>query len=406
MSEEERTPEKDTASVGLGHEAASHLGALKPPVYDSTTYVFASAKEGKEFFARAYGDEGEIADGYIYSRLDSPSLKPAEARLAFWEGADDALIFSSGMGAISTLLLTFLRPGDLVLYTVPGYGGTVALMRRLLTEFGVVTRPFAAGTTESRLRELVGDESLALMWVETPANPTNELFDIASCAEFAHGAGAKAVVDNTFLSPVWQVPIAHGADLVVHSATKYLGGHSDLMAGAVCGGSEDIAALRRTRYEIGTTPSPQTGWLLARSLETLRIRVERQTANATRIAAFLSGNDRVSAVRHLSLLAPGDPGREIYDKQCLGPGAMVAFEIRGGETQSFRFLDSLQVIRLATSLGGTESLASHPWTMSPPSVPDADKLEMGITPGLIRLSVGIEHVDDLIADLDRALTAI
>ena len=406
MSDEKRTPEKDTASVGLGHEAASHLGALKPPVYDSTTYVFSSAKEGKDFFARVYGDEGAIADGYIYSRLDSPSLKPAEARLAFWEGADDALIFSSGMGAISTLLLTFLRPGDLVLYSVPGYGGTVALMRRLLTEFGVLTRSFAAGTTETQLRELAGDDRMALIWVETPANPTNELFDIALCAEFAHGAGAKAVVDNTFLSPVWQVPIAHGADLVVHSATKYLGGHSDILAGAVCGGSEEIAALRRTRYEIGTTPSPQTGWLLARSLETLRIRVERQTTNATRIAAFLAGNDRVTAVSHLSMLEPGDSRLEIYERQCLGPGAMVAFEIDGGETESFRFLDSLQVIRLATSLGGTESLASHPWTMSPPSVPDDDKREMGITPGLIRLSVGIEHVDDLIADLDQALTAI
>jgi methionine-gamma-lyase len=293
-----------------------------------------------------------------------------------------------------------------VLYSLPVYGGTATLMQGLLLEFGVVTKPFRSMASRDDLEALVGGEKLAMVYVETPANPTNDLFDLALAGAVARGQGARLVVDNTFLSPVWQKPITHGADLSLHSATKYLGGHSDLTAGAVCGSTDDIGRLRHTRYEIGTTPSPATSWLLGRSLETLRIRVEQQTANATQIARFLAHHDRVSAVSHLSLLEPGDPRHEIYKKQCEGPGAMVSFEIDGGEAESFRFLDAMGLVRLATSLGGTESLASHPWTMSPPTVPDEEKRSIGVTPGLIRLSVGIEDVRDLVADLDQALAAV
>ncbi|MGB8361062.1 MAG: aminotransferase class I/II-fold pyridoxal phosphate-dependent enzyme [Acidimicrobiia bacterium] len=393
----------DTTSVGLGYEAAEHLGSLKLPIYETSTFVFESAEEGKRFFEQAYGEDADADAGYIYSRLDSPNLRPAEARLARWEEAEEGLLFGSGMGAITTVLLTFLRPGDQVLYSNPVYGGTAALMRGLLTEFGVECVPFSEGVDPAGLAD---GERLAMVYVETPANPTNALFDIESSAELAHTHGARLVVDNTFLSPVWQRPIAHGADLSLHSATKYLGGHSDLTAGAVCGGRHDIAALRRTRYEIGTTPSPSTGWLLTRSLETLRLRVERQTENATRIAEFLDRHPKVTLVRHLSLLQPGDPGHDIYKRQCLGPGAMISFEIDGEEAEVFRFLNAMSVVRLATSLGGTESLASHPWTMAPPTLPAEQKLSIGVTPGLVRLSVGIENISDLIRDLDRALTAV
>lgn len=395
----------DTDSVALGHEARRHLGSLKPPIYETSTFVFENAEEGKRFFEIAYGEETGEA-GYIYSRLDSPNLAPAEARLAAWEGADDAAIFTSGMGAITSVLLTFLRPGDLVVYSLPAYGGTTTLMTGLLADFGVSTRPFGAGATLDDLDALVGDGNLAMVFVETPANPTNELFDLAQLAGLANRHEARLVVDNTFLSPVWQKPVLHGADLSLHSATKYLGGHSDLTAGAVCGGTEDIARLRRTRYEIGTTPSPSTGWLLGRSLETLRLRVEQQTGNATQIADFLTGHDKVGKVSHLSLLEPGSTQHDIYKRQCDGPGAMVSFEINGGEAECFRFLNTMQLVRLATSLGGTESLASHPWTMSPPTVADDEKPSIGVTPGLIRLSVGIENAADLIADLDQALAAV
>lgn len=389
--------------MGLGYDATSHLGSLKLPIYETSTFVFETAEEGKRFFELAYGDDPEADPGYIYSRLDSPNLGPAEARLARWEEAEDALIFTSGMGAITSVLLTFLRPGSQVVYSSPVYGGTSTLMRGLLTQFGVDCVPFGEGDDPS---PLVDAEDLAMVYVETPANPTNALFDIEASADLAHAHGARLVVDNTFLSPVWQKPITHGADLSLHSATKYLGGHSDLTAGAVCGSKDDIALLRRTRYEIGTTPSPSTGWLLTRSLETLRLRVERQTENATRIAEFLQGHPKVGVVRHLSLLEPGRQGHDIYKRQCLGPGAMISFEIDGGEAEVFRFLNAMSVVRLATSLGGTESLASHPWTMAPPTVPDEQKMAIGVTPGLVRLSVGIENVSDLIGDLDQALAVV
>ena len=406
MSADERQVHPDTASVGRGHVAARHLGSLKPPIYETSTFVFDNARQGKEYFARAYSGEGDDGDpGYIYSRLDSPSLAPAESRLAFWEHADEALIFSSGMAAITTVLLTFLRPGDLVLYSMPTYGGTTSLMTGLLTDFGVIARPFRSSAGLDELRALVEADPLAMVYVETPANPTNELFDLEVAAGLAGEHDARLVVDNTFLSPVWQLPLDHGAHISLHSATKYLGGHSDLTAGAVCGSSGDIAELRHMRYRIGTTASPAAGWLLARSLETLRLRVERQTENATRIATFLAGHQRVGRVNHLSLLQPGEPGHDIYERQCLGPGAMISFEIPGGEEECFRFLDAMRVIRLATSLGGTESLASHPWTMSPPSVPEDEKLAIGVTPGLIRLSVGVEDATDLIGDLSSALAA-
>jgi methionine-gamma-lyase len=394
--------------VSLGHDSAASLGSLKPPIYETSTFVFETAEQGKRFFEAAYGDVGADPEelGYIYSRLDSPSLAPAEARLAVWEEAADALIFGSGMGAITTVLLAFLKPGDLVLYSMPVYGGTATLMTGLLTDFGVITRPFRQVATIDDLEGLIGDDRLAMVYVETPANPTNDLFDIELAAELAARHDARVVVDNTFLTPVWQKPLVHGAHLSLHSATKYLGGHSDLTAGAVCGNAADIAELRHMRYRIGTTPSPSTGWLLARSLETLRLRVERQTQNAVRLAEFLESHERVSVVSHLSLLTPGDPSHDIYKRQCLGPGAMISFEVAGGEDEAFRFLNKMKVIRLATSLGGTESLASHPWTMSPPSVPEHEKRAFGITPGLIRLSVGIEDPDDLVSDLDRALAAI
>ncbi|MFP3882574.1 MAG: trans-sulfuration enzyme family protein [Actinomycetota bacterium] len=407
MGDQSKRRHPDTDSVSLGHDAIRHLGSLKPPIYETSTFVFETAEEGKRFFEAAYGtseDAGEVS-GYIYSRLDSPSLASAESRLASWEEGEDAAIFTSGMAAITSVLLTYLRPGDVVVYSIPTYGGTATLMNGLLADFGVITRPFRSDATIDGLHELVGEDSLAMVYVETPANPTNELFDLELARGLADEHGARLVVDNTFLSPVWQRPITLGADLSVHSATKYLGGHSDLTAGAVCGSSDEISRLRRTRYEIGTTPSPSTGWLLGRSLETLRLRVEQQTSNATEIATFLATHDKVDRVAHLSLLEPGDPQHEIYQRQCDGPGAMVSFEIHGGEAECFRFLDAMEVVRLATSLGGTESLASHPWTMSPPTVPDDEKTAIGVTPGLIRLSVGLEHVDDLIADLETALSA-
>lgn len=409
MSSEDLPEHPDTSSVTGGHDPARHLGSLKPPIYETSTFVFETAEEGKRFFEVVYGlDEardGEVA-GYIYSRLDSPNLEPAESRLARWEEADDAVIFNSGMAAITTVLLTFLRPGDMVLYGSPLYGGTATLMTGLLPDYGVETRAFPSDSSLEDLEALASDGRLSMVFVETPANPTCDIFDIELAARLADRHEARLVVDNTFLSPVWQKPLLHGADLSLHSATKYLGGHSDLTAGAVAGSRDDIAALRHTRYQIGSTASPSTGWLLARSLETLRLRVEQQTQNATRLASFLEAHAKVSRVNHLSLLEPGDRRHNVYKRQCLGPGAMISFEVEGGESGAFRFLNALKVVKLTVSLGGTESLASHPWSMSHSTMGEEEKSALGVTPGLIRFSVGIEGVGDLIADLESALDVL
>jgi methionine-gamma-lyase len=409
MDQPERPVDPDTEAVAAGHRAAEHLGSLKTPLYETSTFVFETAEQGKRYFELVYGlDDAELGEepGFIYSRLDGPNLRVAEARLARFEGAEDALLFNSGMAAISTLFLTFLRPGDHVLYSYPVYGGTATLLEGMLAEFGVTSTPFGPEASEDELEDMAQGPDLAMVYVETPANPTNDIFDIAQASRLAQRHHALLTVDNTFLSPIWQRPIEHGADLVVHSATKYLGGHSDLTAGVVCGEATLLDPIRKNRYRLGTTAQPATAWLLTRSLETLRMRVEKQTSNATEVAAFLAEHPMVAMVNHLSLLPPDDPRRGLYDRQCLGPGAMISFEVVGGEEEAFRFLDAMRVVNLAVSLGGTESLASHPWSMSHSTMsPDEKKLN-GVSPGLIRLSVGIESAADLIADLDAALSAI
>ncbi len=397
-----------TASVNDGHEPQRHLGSLKTPIYETSTFVFETAEEGKRFFEVAYGlDQAQPGEelGYIYSRLDSPNVRVAEARLATWEKSEDALLFNSGMAAISTVFFTHLRPGSEILYSTPAYGGTAALLEGMFSEFGVTAKSFTAGATEGDLRKMVGDD-LAMVYVESPANPTNDIFDIEMAGRVAHESGAILAVDNTLLSPVWQRPLELGADLSIHSATKYLGGHSDLTAGAVCGSKTELEEMRHNRYRLGTTAQPHTGWLLSRSLETLSLRVERQTETATNVAGFLNGHAKVASVNHLSLLAEDDPRRVVHHKQATGPGAMIAFEVIGGEEEAFRFLNAMRLVHLAVSLGGTESLASHPWTMSHSTMAPDDKKLIGVTPGLIRLSIGIEASLDLIADLDKALEEV
>lgn len=406
MRDGEASQHADTQSVNAGHDAKEHHGSLKPPVYETSTYVFESAEEAKRLFQVAYDLDGaeEIdQSGYIYTRLDNPNARVAEARLAVWEDTGDALVFNSGMAAISTVFLAHLRPGRAILYSTPLYGGTATLLQRFLPEWGVETIAFTPGSNEADLLAMAEGKDVAMVYLETPANPTNDIFDIEMGARVADAKDARLVVDNTFLSPVWQKPIHHGADLVIHSATKYLGGHSDLTAGAVCGPEVDIEELRHLRYRLGGTPSPQTAWLLSRSLETLRLRIEKQTSNAVELAAFLAGHPKVTAVNHLSLLNDSDPRFGTYRRQCLGPGAMISFEVVNGEEGAFRFLDAMKLVHLTTSLGGTESLASHPWTTSHSTWQPDEKLAIGVTPGLIRFSVGIEAVEDLIADLDQAL---
>ena len=410
--------EPESLSMGYGYRPAWSEGALKSPIFQTSTFVFETAEQGKRFFALATGqvepEEGE-EPGLIYSRLNNPDLEILEDRLCLWEDADMGLVFASGMAAVATTLLTYLRPGDVLLHSEPLYGGTTHLVEITLAEFGIIPVPFGAGMTrddvEARLDSVAPRHPLGMIFVETPANPTNDLIDIRMCADVAasrSGDGHRPLlaVDNTFLGPLWQHPLQHGADLVVYSATKYLGGHSDLVAGAVIGSEEHVRPVASTRTYLGTMADPWTGWLLMRSLETLHMRMTRQADTAAKVARFLIEHPKTTGVRFLDLLDEDDPQHVIYRRQCLGPGAMISFEVQGGEAEAFRFLNGLQLVKLAVSLGATESLAEHPASMTHAGVPADEKARTGVTDALVRISVGVEDSDDLIADLSQALELV
>ncbi|HEX9109690.1 MAG TPA: cystathionine gamma-synthase family protein [Longimicrobiales bacterium] len=408
----------ETLMMGYGYDPALSEGAVKVPIFQTSTFVFRSAEEGKAFFELAYGlreQRPQEEPGLIYSRLNNPDLEVLEDRLTLWDDAEDGLVFTSGMAAISTTVLSFARPGDVVVYSEPIYGGTEFFVDRILPQFGIERVGFCAGTAgalEQAVDKAVARGRVAMILLETPANPTNALVDIARTAEIARGLkdreGRRPIVavDNTFLGPLWQQPLRHGADLVLYSLTKYVGGHSDLIAGGCLGSEELVKVVRGMRTILGTMPDPFTGWLLLRSLETLKLRMTASMKSARYVAEFLADHPKVARVHYLGLLAEGDPQREIYLRQCTGPGSTFAFELRGGEAEAFRFLNALQHVKLAVSLGGTESLAEHPASMTHSDVPPDVQAHIGITPGMVRISVGVEHPEDIIADVAQALEAV
>ena len=414
ISEQHLHPE--SLMMGYGYKPEWSEGALKSPIFQTSTFVFETAEEGKAFFEVATGQRagrpGEKT-GLIYSRLNNPDLEIVEDRLTLWDGAESAAVFASGMAAIATTLLAYLRPGDVLLHSCPLYGGTDHLVNDILPEFGIKSIGFLAGHTREDISAslLNVDGPLKMILIETPANPTNDLIDIAMCAEIADAASSEddpvpLVVDNTFLGPIFQRPLDHGADLVLYSATKYLGGHSDLIAGACLGSERLIAPIRAMRTYLGTHVGPWTGWLLMRSLETLQLRMMRQAENAAKVANFLVDHPKVSNIHYLGFIQPDNPQHEIFKRQCLGPGAMIAFDVEGGEKGAFRFLNALKLIHLAVSLGSTESLAEHPGTMTQSGLTPEAKASYGITDGLVRISVGVEHPDDVILDIRQALDSV
>ena len=406
----------ESLMMSYGYNPALSEGAIKCPIFQTSTFVFKSAEDGKSFFELAYGlrrrGPGEEM-GLIYSRLNNPDLEVLEDRLTLWDEAESAAVFASGMAAISTTLLTFARPGDVILHSEPLYGGTDYLLKHVLPQFGIRVMGFRAGTAaeqvEAELRRRGLADRLALILIETPANPTNALVDIAAYAALARRLSgerrALVAVDNTFLGPLWQQPLRHGADLVLYSATKYIGGHSDVIAGVCLGSRELLDQVRVLRTIFGTMAGPHTGWLLMRSLETLKLRMTAQMKSARHVAEFLNDHPKVERVYYLGNLTEGDPQYEVYRRQCSAPGGMISFEVVGGEREAFRLLNALKLIRLAVSLGGTESLAEHPATMTHSDVDPEERMELGITPAMIRLSIGVEHPEDLIADLAQALAA-
>jgi methionine-gamma-lyase len=392
---------------------------VKCPIFQTSTFVFKNAEEGKAFFELAYGlREKRPAEemGLIYSRINNPDLEILEDRLTLWDGAEAGLVFGSGMAAIATTMLTFLRPGDVIVHSEPMYGGTEFLIETILPQYGIHRAEFASGSHGRTLEDAAADARrkgrIGMIFVETPANPTNGLVDIAACARVARAMAPDergrpvVVVDNTFLGPLWQQPIEHGADLVVYSLTKYAGGHSDLVAGGCVGAEPLIARVRATRSIFGTSLDPHTCWLVMRSLETLKLRMTSAMKNARHVAEFLADHPKVKRVHYLGFLGNGDPQHAIYQRQCKAPGSTFAFDVHGGEAEAFAVLNHLQHIKLAVSLGGTETLMEHPATMTHADVPPEKLAALGVGPSLLRISVGIEHPEDLIADLAQALDAV
>ncbi|UYZ57614.1 cystathionine gamma-synthase family protein [Hymenobacter latericus] len=403
-------PESLMMSYGFRPEWSE--GAIKCPIFQTSTFVFKNAEEGKAFFELAYGlrqPAPEEEMGLIYSRLNNPSLEILEDRLTLWDGAEDAASFASGMAAISTSLLALLKPGDVVLHSEPVYGGTDFFLKNVLPRFGITAEGFSPTlpAAELQARAAALGEKLAVLYVETPANPTNHLVDLDACVAAAKLAGTaerpcRVVVDNTFLGPVFQHPLRHGADLVLYSATKFLGGHSDLIAGAALGSKALMKEVRAMRTFMGTMCDPNTGWMLMRSLETLKLRMERAAQSARTVADWLLQHPQVTRTYYLGHLDDNPAQQDIYRRQCLSPGSMISFDIAGGEAEAFRFLNRLQLIKLAVSLGGTESLAEHPATMTHSDITPELQREMGITEGMVRLSIGVEDPADIIADLAQA----
>jgi methionine-gamma-lyase len=404
-----------TLMMGYGFDPELSEGSLKPPIFLTSTFVFESAAAGKRFFEGVTGKRPGGAEGLIYSRFNGPNQEILEDRLSIWEEADDALAFSSGMSAIATLLLTYARPGDVIVQSGPLYAATETLIAKILGQFGVSWFDFPSGATREEIDEVLARAKakgrVALIYLESPANPTNQLVDVESVraardAAFGEGERPPIAIDNTFLGPLWAKPLAQGADLSVYSLTKYAGGHSDLVAGGLVGNQAMINQVRMMRNTIGTICDPNTAWMLLRSLETLELRMEKAGQNAAAVCDFLRGHPKVEKVGYLGFLEEGSRQADIYRRHCTGAGSTFSLYLKGGEKEAFDFLDALQIAHLAVSLGGTETLASAPAAMTHLSVPDDRKAQLGITPNLVRVSIGVEDADDLIADFANALQAV
>ena len=405
-----------TLMMGHGYDPMLSEGSLKPPIFLTSTFVFPNAAAGKRHFEGVTGKRPGGADGLVYSRFNGPNQEILEDRLGIWENAEDALAFSSGMSAIATLFLSIVKPGDTIVHSGPLYAATETLIARILGRFGIHWLDFPAGATREEIDAVLQKASsgnVALIYLESPANPTNALVDVqavrASRDAIFTGANKPPIaIDNTFLGPLWHKPLEHGAEIVVYSLTKYAGGHSDLVAGGVLGSKEHINTIRSMRNTIGTICDPNTAWMLLRSLETLELRMSRAGENAVKVCTYLRDHPKVEKVGYLGFLKDGPDKRQadIYERHCEGAGSTFSLYLKGGEKEAFAFLDALKIAKLAVSLGGTETLASHPAAMTHLSVPEARKKALGISDNLVRISIGVEDADDLIADFEAALAAV
>ncbi|MGX9350581.1 methionine gamma-lyase [Shimia sp. W99] len=383
-----------TRAIHHAYDPMQNEGALTPPLHLTSTFAFETAEAGGEMFA------GE-RQGHIYSRISNPTCDLLEQRIAVLEGAEAGLALSSGMGAITAVLWTLLSPGDEVIVDKTLYGCTFAYMRHGLAKWGV-TITHVDMTDPVKLEAAISDRT-RVVYFETPANPNMRLVDIAAMSAIAHAAGALVVVDNTYATPFLTRPIEMGADIVVHSATKYLGGHGDVVAGLVAGSAELVEQIRLVGMKdmTGAVMAPFNAMLILRGLKTLALRMERHCASAQVVAEYLEGHP---AVRSVSF-----PGLESFEQHGLAqrqmdkPGAMIAFEVEGGMSGGIAFMNALGMIKRAVSLGDAETLIQHPASMTHSTYTPEERAEHGISDGLIRLSVGLEEVEDILSDLEQAL---
>ena len=385
-----------TRAIHEGYDPQDHQGALTPPVYMTSTFAFPDAASGGRRF-------GGTEEGFVYTRLGNPTLALLETRLASLEGGEAALATASGMGAITAAIWSLVEPGDEILVDHTLYGCTFAFFHHGLARFGVDVRHVDM-TEPGNVADAIGPKT-RLVYFETPANPNMRIVDIEAVSRIAHGAGALVMVDNTYATPLLQRPLLQGADLVVHSATKYLGGHGDLMAGAVVGSSGLIARIRWIGLKdmTGAVLSPLDAFLVMRGLKTLELRMARHSESAMAVARQLEAHPSV-----VSVLYPGlssFPQHELACRQMTGFGGMIAFELEGGVAAGRAFMDALTLVARAVSLGDAETLVQHPASMTHSTYSAEERLRFGITDGLVRLSIGLETLGDIQADIGRALDA-
>lgn len=385
-----------TRAIHHGYDPMDHQGALNPPVYMTSTFAFDTAEAGGEIFA---GDK----TGHIYSRISNPTLDHLEQRIANLESGEAGLCTASGMGAITSTLWTFLEAGDEIIVDKTLYGCTFAFMQHGLSRFGVIVTPVDL-THAANLADAISDRT-KIVYFETPANPNNRLVDIAAVSRIAHEADAKVIVDNTYATPVITRPLELGADIVLHSATKYLSGHGDVVAGLIAGSLDDITRIRMVGLKdmTGAVMSPMTAMLLLRGIKTLELRMERHCRTALEVARALEAHPAVLSVSYPGLT--GFAQNDLAQRQMAMFGGMIPFEVKGGKAGGIAMMNRLTLIRRAVSLGDAESLIQHPASMTHSTYTPDERAAHGIAEGLVRLSVGLESARDLVEDLHRALSA-
>lgn len=386
---------KDTIVIHEGYEDREHQGSLAVPLYQTSTFSFETALQGENRFSG-------VEEGNIYSRLGNPTVRVLEERMTALENGKGALAFGSGMAAVSTILVHLTKSGDHILCSRGIYGCTFGLLGMLNEKYNI-THDLIQMKTEEEIERAIKPETVCI-YIETPINPTMELVDLHAVVNVAKRHGLRVVVDNTFSSPYLQNPLDIGADFVLHSATKYINGHGDVIAGLLVGADkEEMESIRMSvQKDFGGIISPFDAWLLIRGLKTLSVRMERHTSNAEKVITYLKGQKLVEEIYYP--FDKDNPQYEIAKRQMRAGGGLISFTIKGGKEGAQLFMDSLSLIKIAVSLGDAETLIQHPATMTHSVIPETERLQMGITDSLLRLSVGLEHAEDLIADFKAAFT--